>query len=113
MRKPVDESKLVQMYYIQKSWYSDKVNFSIVYGTVGAKTITVKRRDDIVGSTNDIRIDLDNSNRLFEDFGKAVEMFKTVSADAESRILEELEFVRSGVAKVVELINSIEDARGE
>lgn len=109
-RKPVDESKLVQKYYIEKRWYSEEVNFSIVYGTVGAKEFMVKRRDDIVGMTTDIRIGLDH-NHLFDDFDVASSYFKSFSLEMKERVLQTLSNLNDGISKVDELANSVKEGR--
>jgi hypothetical protein len=107
-RTQIDESKLVKKYYIERAWYSRDVHFSIVYGTVGSKEFMIRRRDDIVGSTSDVRIRLDSSN-LFDDFLVAAEQFKSRSLDMREKVLETLSGLDEGISKVGEFISMIEE----
>lgn len=102
-RKPVDESKLVKMYRIERRMFSMDVNFSIVYGTVGKVEFMVKKREDIIGSCYDTRISLSSKN-LFHEFTTAAQAFKEMSYEMKDRLKESATELDEGIAKVNELI---------
>ena len=101
-RKPVDESKLVKMYYIERRMFQLEVYFAIVYGTVGEVNFVVKRRKDIVGDTYDTRIRLGSSS-LFYEFTTAAQAFKEASYESKDRLEESARKLDEGIAKVDEL----------
>lgn len=102
-RKPVDESKLVKMYYIERRVFQPEVYFAILYGTVGKVDFMVKRREYIVGDTYDTRISLDSSS-LFREFTTAAQAFKEASYKSKDRLKESAAKLDEGISKVNELI---------
>ncbi len=74
----MSETKLVKKFYIEHRWISDKVDLSIVYGTISKQNFNVKKQENIIGSTYDTRIRLDSS-LLFDNFKDAVKEFIKIS----------------------------------
>ena len=99
--------ELIKKYYVSRhAYWSNTIDFSIVYGTVGKKEFTVKEQDCIIGNSSDIRIPLDSPN-LFDNFHKAAERFIQRNAEMREQVLETLKEIDEADKIVADLVASI------